>query len=276
MRISDLAQAAGTTPRTIRHYHRLGLLDEPRRLTNGYREYELADLVRLMRVRWLARAGVPLGSVSSILTAASDDAAADDLEADLVSLIDTVEAERRTLAARSARLRQMLETHRAGRPMSPLPPQLALAFTDLITGEADPAVRREFERERDAWELVAISGSAPEEFFDSTALLLTDPQSRREIVRLYRRFAAVLDQDPELIAAEIDSVAEALESSVRIVLSESGLLEMWQADMLTGANGTMPLRDLVPDDAQRAVMTRLLDRLGLLPSSTGQKGTAPS
>ncbi|WP_107987558.1 MerR family transcriptional regulator [Rhodococcus sp. OK519] len=75
MRISDIAQAADTTARTVRHCHRLGLLDEPKRLANGYHAYDMADLVRLMRVRWLAGAGVPLGSVSSMIAATTDDTA---------------------------------------------------------------------------------------------------------------------------------------------------------------------------------------------------------
>ncbi len=46
MKISELAQAAETTVRTVRHYHRLGLLPEPPRSSNGYRVYALEDLVR--------------------------------------------------------------------------------------------------------------------------------------------------------------------------------------------------------------------------------------
>jgi DNA-binding transcriptional MerR regulator len=35
----------------IRHYHRVGLLPEPARKANGYREYSLRDAVELARVR---------------------------------------------------------------------------------------------------------------------------------------------------------------------------------------------------------------------------------
>ena len=35
----ELAGLAGTTVNTIRHYHRLGLLDEPERRYNGYKQY---------------------------------------------------------------------------------------------------------------------------------------------------------------------------------------------------------------------------------------------
>ncbi|WP_432278787.1 MerR family transcriptional regulator [Nocardia carnea] len=66
MRISELAAAAGTTPRAVRHYHRLGLLPEPARPGNGYREYGMAELTRLMRIRWLAGNGLPLGAVAAL------------------------------------------------------------------------------------------------------------------------------------------------------------------------------------------------------------------
>lgn len=263
MRISDLAQAAGTTPRTIRHYHRLGLLDEPRRLANGYREYELADLIRLMRVRWLAGAGVPLGSVSSMVSATTDAEAADDPESDLVALIDTIEAERRVLATKSARLRQMLDAHRAGRPVSPLPSDLALVFTELIAAETDPGVRAEFERERDAWELVAISGSAPEELFESATRLLADPAAREDMIVLYRRFSAVRGGDPAECAIEIESLAEALTGAVHGMLADSRVLTQWQSDTSSAPRQVVPATDLVPDPAQAAVLAGVMQRLGL-------------
>ncbi|GAB2633661.1 MerR family transcriptional regulator [Prescottella soli] len=276
MRISDIAQAAGTTPRTIRHYHRLGLLDEPRRLANGYREYGMADLVRLMRVRWLAGAGIPLGSVASIVSATTDGTAADDLEADLTALVDTIDAEQRVLAAKRARLQEMLDAHRAGRPVSPLPPDLALVFTELIAAETDPAVRAEFERERGAWELVAISGSAPEEFFESAARQLSDPPSRERIVAVYRRFAAVRGRSPEECADEIESLSEAMQEAVRALFVESGVLEQWQSEVGPGRKPAMPITDLVPDPAQGAILTRVMQRLGILDDDGNFEGQVPS
>ena len=43
--ISELANLVGVTVRTVRHYHRLGLLPEPERRGNGYRSYGPADLI---------------------------------------------------------------------------------------------------------------------------------------------------------------------------------------------------------------------------------------
>ncbi|MFD4239350.1 MerR family DNA-binding transcriptional regulator [Streptomyces sp. NPDC058542] len=38
MRIGEIAALHGATPRGVRHYHHLGLLPEPLRLSDGYRE----------------------------------------------------------------------------------------------------------------------------------------------------------------------------------------------------------------------------------------------
>ncbi|MGD0244131.1 MAG: MerR family DNA-binding transcriptional regulator [Streptosporangiaceae bacterium] len=42
MRIGELAGLVGISTRAVRHYHRIGLLAEPGRTANGYREYSLA------------------------------------------------------------------------------------------------------------------------------------------------------------------------------------------------------------------------------------------
>jgi len=62
----ELAELAGTTVNTIRHYHRLGLLDEPERRANGYKQYGARDLVRLLRIRRLVDLGVPLSQIDGV------------------------------------------------------------------------------------------------------------------------------------------------------------------------------------------------------------------
>src|SRR5919202_556228 len=58
--IGHLASYAGVTVRAVRHYHQIGLLPEPERDASGYRTYDAAAVVRLIRIRTLAEAGVPL------------------------------------------------------------------------------------------------------------------------------------------------------------------------------------------------------------------------
>ena len=48
MRVTKIADLAGTTPRAVRHYHRLGLLEVPPTV-RGRREYGVGHLARLLR-----------------------------------------------------------------------------------------------------------------------------------------------------------------------------------------------------------------------------------
>ncbi|SDK87422.1 DNA-binding transcriptional regulator, MerR family [Actinopolyspora mzabensis] len=60
----QLAELAGTTLKTVRHYHEVGLLDEPERAANGYKRYRIGHLVRLLRIRRLVDLGVPLSEIA--------------------------------------------------------------------------------------------------------------------------------------------------------------------------------------------------------------------
>ncbi|MEU8234504.1 MerR family transcriptional regulator [Actinoplanes sp. NPDC048967] len=59
----ELAELTGTTVNTIRHYHRLGLLEEPERRHNGYKQYGNRELERLLSIRRLVELGVPLARI---------------------------------------------------------------------------------------------------------------------------------------------------------------------------------------------------------------------
>ena len=74
--ISQLAAYAGVTVRAVRHYHQIGLLPEPERDHSGYRTYDAAAVVRLIRIRTLAEAGVPLARVKELLDAGEEEFAA--------------------------------------------------------------------------------------------------------------------------------------------------------------------------------------------------------
>lgn len=59
----EIADLAGTTVNTVRHYHRVGLLELPERMSNGYKQYEVRHLVRLLQIRRLRDLGVPLDRI---------------------------------------------------------------------------------------------------------------------------------------------------------------------------------------------------------------------
>ncbi|MFI7465885.1 MerR family transcriptional regulator [Nonomuraea sp. NPDC049646] len=97
--IGQTAAFAGVTVKTVRHYHRLGLVAEPERDGSGYRRYRSADLVRLVRVRTLAAAGVPLAEIGDLLDADPEPfaAALDDVRRRLTERIEDLTARRDTL-----------------------------------------------------------------------------------------------------------------------------------------------------------------------------------
>ncbi|GAA3207175.1 MerR family transcriptional regulator [Microbacterium terregens] len=95
----ELANLAGTTVNTIRHYHRLGLLDVPERRYNGYKEYEVRHLVRLLRIRRLVDLGVPLAQIGEVSAGADNTPdALRDLDAELAARIERLEQARSDIA----------------------------------------------------------------------------------------------------------------------------------------------------------------------------------
>lgn len=70
--IGQLAAFSGVTIRAIRHYHQTGLLEEPPRDASGYRRYGAKHAIRLVKIKTLAQAGVPLGRIGELLTAPPD------------------------------------------------------------------------------------------------------------------------------------------------------------------------------------------------------------
>ncbi|UOR01695.1 MerR family transcriptional regulator [Leucobacter allii] len=79
--IQEVARAAGTTSRTLRHYDRIGLLAPARIGANGYRYYDESGLVRLQRILLLRELGLGLEAIGQVLDAQDAQAGAADPEA---------------------------------------------------------------------------------------------------------------------------------------------------------------------------------------------------
>ena len=70
MRVSDAAKIAGCSVRTVRYYHNLGLLPVPAKQRGPWRDYEFADVARLIQIRSMAQAGMRLDDIRLELSAA--------------------------------------------------------------------------------------------------------------------------------------------------------------------------------------------------------------
>jgi DNA-binding transcriptional MerR regulator len=96
----ELADLAGTTLKAVRHYHKLGLLEEPDRNANGYKQYQVAHLVRLLQITRLANLGVPLAQIAAMRRADENPTAAlRTLDAELEATVDRLQRIRGELAS---------------------------------------------------------------------------------------------------------------------------------------------------------------------------------
>ncbi len=95
----QLAHLAGTTVKTIRYYHRRGLLEEPERDANNYKQYQVSHLLRLLQIRRLVDLGMSLDQVASMQHADQDpDDVVRALDAELEATIDRARRARGQLA----------------------------------------------------------------------------------------------------------------------------------------------------------------------------------
>lgn len=96
----QLAELTGTTVNTIRHYHAVGLLEQPARRLNGYKQYGVRELVSLLRVLRLVRLGVPLSQVCDVAGTGSDASEImRQVDADLGAHVERIQRARSEVAA---------------------------------------------------------------------------------------------------------------------------------------------------------------------------------
>lgn len=194
--IGRLAAYAGVTIATVRHYHRIGLLPEPERDRSGYRSYDAAAVVRLIRIHVLASAGVPLHRVEGLL------------DADAASFSEQV----RTIDARlRAEVRRLQDTRRR---LAGLASGEQLALPASVVGYLDRL--RELgvdepylSRERDAW--IVVAAQIPEQI-DAVIARKHEDLRDPDVALLYRLVNGALDwtdDDPRVaeVADVLDRIA---------------------------------------------------------------------
>ncbi len=174
MNSSELSSLAGVTIRTLRHYHQVGILNEPPRGANRYRQYGVHDLIRVLRIRRLAALGIPLEQMPSLLDDDGHGAEAmlDRLDDEIAAQIERLTAQRKLIA----QLRDLSAT-------PDVPPELARFFSDITASTSPDAVR--IDR-------------------DQTVLLahLVGATGMPHLVRFYERMS-----DPELLPAMTETAA---------------------------------------------------------------------
>jgi len=230
--ISQLAAYAGVTVRAVRHYHHVGLLPEPARDHSGYRSYGAGDVVRLIRIRTLAEAGVPLARVQELLDATPEELgeAVAQIDAELRAKIRELQDHRRRIARLAA-----------GDTLA-VPAEVVPYLDKLRASGASEAM---LEGERDGWILMAARWpeKIPEFMVDKLAQL-DDPRT----VQLYRLLDELVadGMDEDRLSAVADLLAELAEES-----AARGELEAQNEEM--SDDGFVALIDAFASDAHPMV-----------------------
>jgi DNA-binding transcriptional MerR regulator len=224
--IGQLASYAGVSIRAVRHYHQVRLMPEPERNASGYRTYDVNAVVRLIRIRTLVEAGVPLARVQELL------------DSDTKTFVEqTVQIDREL----RARIRGLQE-HR--RRIAQLASGDSLAVPDEVADYLDRvraigAAESLVEAERDAWILVAAR--YPDQiaaFMDDKVRQLEDPR----VVRFYQLISRIVTGGGQVDEHLIRETADLL-------------VEMFEA---AAASGQLEKQDLTMEDA---AFVQLLDSM---------------
>lgn len=217
MRISELAALVGVSTRTVRHYHRIGLLAEPERLANGYREYRLRDAVPLARVRRLVELGLSLDEIRDVL---ADDQGRElrdvllELDADLARQQEAICARRNRLAA----LLTEAELH----PDSTVSPEMAAVLRAL---PAEDSKFAKIDRELLALIDTGIDHPADRARFADLFRPLTESEALARGQALYARLDELADADPAdpRVAALAEDLAAHIPDEMASVMVTSSL-----------------------------------------------------
>ncbi|GAB3075910.1 MerR family transcriptional regulator [Pedococcus soli] len=211
--ISQIASYAGVSVRTVRHYHAKGLLPEPERDHSGYRRYDAAAVVELVRIRTLAEAGVPLSRVHELLDAG---------ESEFAAAVEDIDRRLRAEIRERQHHRERIAKLAAGDSLA-LPPEV-VAYLDRLRGVGVSELM--VEAERDAWILVAAQ--LPDRmpyYMDVKSQQLEDPN----VTQLYRELAEIVQwpaDDPRL-----DTVGDRLAAQFEAVPATSWDEEALPADL---------------------------------------------
>ena len=116
MRIGEVAERTGLTPRTIRYYEEIGLLPAPPRTEGNRRHYEAADLHRLAFIRHARELGFHVNAIRTLLSL-QDNPRQSCEAADEIARARLAEVDRRiaNLTALRAELQRMIAQCARGR-----------------------------------------------------------------------------------------------------------------------------------------------------------------
>lgn len=230
LRIGEVAQLLGVTPKAIRYYQRIGLIGAPDRSPAGYRLYTAADLVILLRVRRLQALGLSLAQIKRVLGEPGNERT---LRQALEQLLAATTAQRQELEAREQRVRSLLAEASLDTIEQPERQPALLRWAQARFSERLPNVSP------DVWETDAkifgmVEALRWPDGHDLPLRALLERVLQRSDDTLYQRLVTLAEQLSALTslpedAPEVEQLAEAFQ--------RTGLAQYLQSEIPTAALG---------------------------------------
>ncbi|WP_193636318.1 MerR family transcriptional regulator [Brachybacterium subflavum] len=230
----EIADLAGTTLRTVRHYHEIGLLPEPPRGTNGYKSYGVSHLTQLLHIRRLVEFGAPLSEIRTMDLSVDSGSASAGYLTTLRRLDD--EAQRAILRFQAIRagIRQELKAHEDGpegegdgQELSPADEDFMKVLSRVLRADA-----------LESWN--ALHDSAPR---DAALVAFADiddaasPERRAEVAtELVDVIRRIYSDHPELVAPALASGRQRPIAREAIGVALKELYRPAQLDVLARVN----------------------------------------
>lgn len=135
--VSQLAKKAGITPRTLRHYDKVGLLSPSFLGKNGYRYYEETDLLTLQQILFFRELDFSLEDIKRILSNPGFD------------VLRSLREQERLLFAKQRRLKTILTTIQS--TIHAMQNNQHLSDNELYEGFSSEEIERMKQEAKDRW-----------------------------------------------------------------------------------------------------------------------------
>jgi DNA-binding transcriptional MerR regulator len=212
LQIGEVAKLIGVSPKTIRYYHEIGLLAEPKRTESGYRLYTAQELLRLQHIRRLRSLGLPLERIREIL-GEPDHEHEQVLRNALQSLVEELTAQILELEERREMLEKLLAKDALDQSQPPGEAPPTLLYLDLVKDQLG-AYLTNISEESWKWteRIDALLGAFhwPESYREAikevVQQIAAQPEQYRQLFALEERFAALANEPED--SPEVERLAE--------------------------------------------------------------------
>ncbi|TCP45809.1 DNA-binding transcriptional MerR regulator [Tamaricihabitans halophyticus] len=232
----EIAELAGTSLRAVRHYHEVGLLAEPERRANGYKQYGVAHLVRLLRIKRLVDLGFSLTQIAEM----------GDADDHPEQALRTLDAELAATIERLQRARVELGYILQKSAPTELPPEFVPAATETPMSKEDRTFLTVLGRVLGPEGMASYAGLVRRPIIDPVGLefenLPADADERARVdlaERLVPLVQAIYREHPDLLTAPMDAPRGEQYATKNVRKAMVDIYNPAQVDVLTRLRGLL-------------------------------------